>query len=108
MAVDAAFQAAKEAVHEQTTESSLSIAKSETATNEQLKQLNVTLTTALKGVDRTIGDLKDRISRYEAMHAAQQGKGAGMQQSWAILIAAIGGLAGIVGIIVALLAMFAK
>lgn len=72
-AVDAALAAAKEAVKEQTTASGLSISKSENATNEQIKQLNVTFSTAISGVDRTINDWKDRVTSAEqslATHVA--------------------------------------
>lgn len=64
-AVDAALAAAKEAVKEQTTASGLSIAKSETATTEQMKQLNATFTAALQGIGNSIDDLKERLSRIE-------------------------------------------
>ena len=64
-AVDAALAAAKEAVKEQTTASGMSIAKSETATSEQLKQLNVTFTTAILGVNDKFDDLKERVGRIE-------------------------------------------
>jgi hypothetical protein len=66
-AVDAALAAAKEAVKEQTTASDRSITKSETATSEQLKQMNVTFTTAVAGIATPISDLKDRVTALEAV-----------------------------------------
>ena len=63
--VDAALAAAKEAVKEQTTASGLSIAKSETATSEQLKQLTATFATAIDGVRGSLDDIKERVSRIE-------------------------------------------
>ena len=65
-AVDAALQAAKEAVKEQTTASERAIAKSEAATNKQLEQLNVTFATAIKGVTDLLNDTKDRITKIES------------------------------------------
>lgn len=66
-AVDAALQAAKEAVKEQTTASERAIAKSEAATNKQLEQLNVTFATAIKGVTDLLNDTKDRIAKVETL-----------------------------------------
>jgi hypothetical protein len=66
-AVDAALTAQKEAVKEQTLASGLSIAKSEMATSEQLKQLNVTFTTAITGVLSSLNDLKERVGRIESI-----------------------------------------
>lgn len=66
-AVDAALAAAKEAVKEQTTASDRSITKSETATSEQLKQMNVTFTTAIQGISQPISDLKDRVTALESI-----------------------------------------
>lgn len=66
-AVDAALAAAKEAVKEQTTASDRAITKSETATSEQLKQMNVTFTTAIQGINQPISDLRDRVISLESM-----------------------------------------
>jgi hypothetical protein len=66
-AVDAALAAAKEAVKEQTTASDRAITKSETATSEQLKQMNVTFTTAVQGISGPISDLKDRVTALESV-----------------------------------------
>jgi len=65
-AVDAALAAAKEAVQQQTIASDRSITKSETATSEQLKQMNVTTSTAIQGINLIIDDVKERISRMES------------------------------------------
>lgn len=68
-AVDAALAAAKEAVNAQTVASDRSITKSETATSEQLKQMNVTTTTAIAGINLIIDDVKERINRIEAIRS---------------------------------------
>jgi hypothetical protein len=59
-AVDAALNAAKEAVKEQTASSEKSITKSELATGAQIKQLQDTFATAIDSLRRSIDDLKDR------------------------------------------------
>ena len=107
-AVDAALSAQKEAVKEQTAASGLSIAKSENATNEQIKQLNATFTIAINGVQSTIDDAKERIGKTENQLAAIQGAGKGKEQSWGVLVGAIGGISGIIGIIIAIIVLVAK
>jgi hypothetical protein len=71
-AVDAALLAQKEAVREQTIASERSIAKSETATNQQLQQLGQTFTTAFEGLRRDIDDTKQRLTVVEATKAGGQ------------------------------------
>lgn len=92
-AVDAALAAAKEAVKEQTIASGLSINKSENATNEQLKQLNVTFTTAVEGVNRTISDLKERVSNVEGTR-----QGTDATTPWVISI--VVGLVAVVSLVI--------
>ncbi len=65
VAVDAALQAAKEAVGEQNKSSALAIAKSEAATNKQLDQIGMLITTTNKALDEKINDLKGRLDRGE-------------------------------------------
>ena len=98
-AVDAALAAAKEAVKEQTTASGLSIAKSETATSEQLKQLTVTFTTAISGVTSTINDLKDRVVTIESVRQGGKDTVSGIYAFAAFLVAVliIGGFAAALG-----------
>ena len=107
-AVDAALAAAKEAVKEQTTASGVSIAKSENATNEQIKSLNATFTTALAGVERTINDWKDRVNHVEqtiATHQAQQsGAGEGKEQNQGLVFNVLMGMVAIGSLIIAFVA----
>lgn len=65
-AVDAALTAQKEAVKEQTTATATAIAKSETITSEQLKQLGVNFTTAIGALTSTLNDLKERVAAIES------------------------------------------
>jgi hypothetical protein len=69
IAVDAALQAAKEAVSEQNKSSGLAIGKSETATVKQMDQMNQQITAQTKAIDDKFSDLKDRISRIEQIEA---------------------------------------
>lgn len=64
-AVNAALQAAKEAVGEQNKSFTLSIDKSETATMKQIDALLVTSQTATTGLLTTITDVKERLTRIE-------------------------------------------
>jgi hypothetical protein len=68
-AVDAALQAQKEAVREQTTASERAIAKSESAVTKQLDQQTITVNTAFTGVGDGMNDLKDRVSKVENVAA---------------------------------------
>lgn len=92
VAVDAALQAAKEAVGEQNKSSALAIAKSEAATTKQIDGLGVQLGNYNKASDDKITDLKERLTRLE-------GTGAGKAQVWAAV-------AIIVGIVVSLNVFF--
>ena len=96
VAIDAALQAAKEAVGQQTQASDRAIAKSETATSKQLDQLAVQIQTETKALDGKITDLKERLTLME-------GRGSGVQASWAVAVAVIGMLMGVGGLILALL-----
>jgi hypothetical protein len=60
-ALDAALQAAKDAVALQTEASDKAIAKSETATNKALDQLSITFNTATDSLRRELGELKERV-----------------------------------------------
>ncbi len=88
VAVDAALQAAKEAVGEQNKSSALAIAKSEAATNKQLDQIGTLIATGTKALDEKINDLKGRLDRGEGVKAqAVENKG---QQNWLIGVAIAG------------------
>lgn len=99
VAVDAALQAAKEAVGEQNKSNALAIAKSETAFTKQLDQIGTLITTTNKALDEKINDLKGRLDRGEGQKAqAVENKG---QANWLI-----GVVLAVVAIIVALASFF--
>jgi len=83
VAIDAALQAAKEAVGEQNKSSALAIAKSETATVKQIDQIGLTTTAMAKTFDDKIADLKDRVNAIE-------NRGQGQSQMWGYFAGAIG------------------
>jgi hypothetical protein len=64
-AIDAALQAAKEAVGEQNKSAALAIAKSETATIKQIDAQAALIQTASRATDGKIEDIKERLSRIE-------------------------------------------
>jgi hypothetical protein len=65
VAVDAALQAAKEAVGEQNKSSALAIAKSEASTVKQIDQMGLLIQTGNKAVDDKFDDIKERLTRIE-------------------------------------------
>lgn len=84
VAVDAALQAAKEAVGEQNKSSALAIAKSEAATTKQIDQIGFLINTTTMGINDKIEDIKTRISTSE-------GRSNGLGDSWGYIFGA-GGL----------------
>lgn len=66
LTVNAALQAQKDSVAQQTLASERAIAKSEGATTKQLDQQTISFTTAIDGVHGSIADIKDRVAKIEA------------------------------------------
>ena len=90
-ALDAALQAAKEAVGVQQQSNSLAINKSETATKEQINQLGTLIQQNTKATDEKIADIKDRLTRFEGM-------GTGRGDMWGWFVGALGVLSLLVSI----------
>jgi len=65
VAVDAALQAAKEAVGEQNKSSGLAIAKSEASTTKQIDGLQVLISNVSAALDGKITDVKERMTGFE-------------------------------------------
>jgi len=103
-AVDAAFSAAKEAVREQTNASERAIAKSETATKEQLNQLTNTFSTAIEGVNNSIGDLKDRTGKIESI---RQGASERKEEGRATISSTTAVVGAVVAVVILALAVYA-
>jgi hypothetical protein len=62
-AVDAALQAAKEAVSEQNKSNTLAVTKSETATTKQIDQIYTLINASNKATDEKINDIKGRLDQ---------------------------------------------
>jgi len=87
VAVDAALQAAKEAVGEQNKSSALAIAKSEASTAKQIDQLQTLITTTSNNSDEKIADLKERLTRIEGMTGGTEAARKNLQDNSSIYIA---------------------
>ncbi len=98
VAVDAALQAAKEAVGEQNKSSALAIAKSETATTKQIDQQGLLIQTATAGLNDKIDDIKDRLTLIE-------GKSTGTQEFVTDHRAGVGLVVSVVSAVVSVLAI---
>jgi cation transport regulator ChaB len=107
VAVDAALQAAKEAVGEQNKSSALAIAKSEAATTKQIDQLGQTIQAGTAGIGVQINDIKERLTRIESEDRGQKAAVTTQQTSNTSLVGiiglVIGTLIGIGGLITAFL-----
>lgn len=93
VALDAAFQAAKEAVGQQNKRDALAVAKSEATFTKQIDQIGVLVASMGKGLDGKIDDIKGRLQAIESTK-----KGAG--NVWAIWFAATGIAIGIGGVLI--------
>lgn len=100
VAVDAALQAAKEAVGEQNKSSALAIAKSEAATTKQIDQIVTLINVSNGATNDKIEDIKERITSIE-------GRSKGIGDSIGMIIGIMGvGIALGMGIVA--IAMFFK
>lgn len=107
VAVDAALQAAKEAVGEQNKSSALAIAKSETATMKQIDQMGLLINSTSGGLNDKIDDIKERLTRIEGEDRGQKTAKTTQETSNTSLVSivglVIGSLIGIGGVIVAVI-----
>ena len=108
VAVDAALQAAKEAVAEQNKSSALAIAKSEAATAKQIDQLGVAFQATTSGITDKIDDIKDRIVAIERGVSGVSGQGQGRHEIWNSIGATVGTLGAALVAIIAMVAFFMK
>jgi hypothetical protein len=95
VAVDAALQAAKEAVGEQNRSSALAISKSEAATTKQIDQQGTLIQTTTLGLNDKIDDLKERLTSIE-------GRSKGMADGWGLIVGGIMLVVAVVTVIVVL------
>lgn len=89
-AVDAALQAAKEAVAEQQRSSAASITKTELNTTKQIEQLGDLIRANNKAADDKISDIKDRLTRIEGRGEGASGKATESQANIGVWIGVAG------------------
>lgn len=92
VAVDAALQAAKEAVGEQNKSNALAIAKSEAAFTKQIDQIGLLIQTTAKATDDKIDDIKTRLTTIEGIKQ-------GGQNLWGYIVGGVGAAVGVFGLI---------
>lgn len=102
-ALGAALQAAKELVTQQNNSNSLAISKSEAGTAKQIDQLGTLIQQTVKAADEKVDDLKQRVTRIEAMavgtitaQTAQQTTSGHSVSVYGLIAAIVLGIAGIV------------
>jgi hypothetical protein len=101
VAVDAALQAAKEAVAEQNKSSALAIAKSETSTTKQIDQMGLQIQSGTNAMDGKVNDLKERVTRIEGM-------GEGKHASTAFMFSIVAALVSVLSLITVLVLALRK
>lgn len=89
IAVDAALQAAKEAVGAQNVSSAQAIAKSEAATTKQIDAIGTLIAAQAKSSDEKNDDIKSRVQMIE-------GHTKGIGDSWGVIVGAVGIIVAIV------------
>lgn len=99
VAVDAALQAAKEAVGEQNKSNGLAIAKSEASTTKQIDGILTLIATTTKAQDDKITDLKDRLQLAENRATGMMQHSKGLADGWGYIVGALGLLIGIWAIV---------
>lgn len=105
VAVDAALQAAKEAVGEQNKSSASAIAKSETATTKQIDAIGILIQTTSAGQSDKIDDLKERIGKVEGSVLQNVGRVRGTGDTVTWVIAGVGAIVAILSVVVAFIAL---
>lgn len=98
VAVDAALQAAKEAVGEQNKSSALAIAKSEAATTKQIDQIGQMIAATNNAMNDKIDDIKTRLTTIESY---KKGGYEGMGSVGSIVM----GVAAVIAVIVSIVAL---
>jgi hypothetical protein len=97
VAVDAALQAAKEAVSEQNKSSALAIGKSEASTSKQIDQIAAMSASTNSATNDKIDDIKERLTLIE-------GRSKGSGESWGTVMGIIGVLISLAALVVVIVA----
>ena len=101
LAIDAAFQSAKDAVGEQNKSNLLSIAKSEAAYTKQIDQIGLTISALSKAIDDKVDDIKTRVQMME-------GSKKGASDFFGLIVGIVGVLVGLGGMIAAIATLFSR
>ena len=101
LAMDAAFQSAKEAVGEQNKSNLLSIAKSEATYTKQIDQIGLTISALSKAIDDKVDDIKTRVQMME-------GSKKGASDFFGLIVGIVGVLVGLGGMIAAIATLFSR
>lgn len=110
-AIDAALQAAKEAVGEQNKSSATAIGKSEASMTKQLDQITNLITTTNKTLDEKINsiktfydskidDVKKEIAGLRESRSESGGKSKGGEAIWGYVVGVIGLIAVVIGVVI--------
>lgn len=108
VAVDAALQAAKEAVQEQNRSSALAIAKSETATDKRIDAIAGLIATTAAASDDKFSDIKERLTRIEGVGLGRIETKAETNTGSAFLVSMIGVGLALISSIIAAFALMSK
>jgi hypothetical protein len=112
IAVDAALQAAKEAVAAQNIASAQAIAKAEAATTKQIDAIAALISAQAKGTDDKIDDVKGRVTMIESQKAGdkinKEDNRQGSRDTFAYVVGAVGMLGGLVGAAIGIAGFLAK
>ena len=108
VAVDAALQAAKEAVGEQNKSNTAAINKMEMSFTKQIDQIAMLIGANNKSTDEKVGDIKDRLTGLETRQATvetiHRSTRLDTKNNWGYVFAVIGALGVIASILLSILA----
>lgn len=102
VAVDAALQAAKEAVGEQNKSSALAIQKSENSTVKQIDQLGLLIATQSQAVDDKFSDVKDRLTRIEGREVGKINADTNQHTNYAFIVSLVVAAVGVAALLLSL------
>jgi hypothetical protein len=100
-ALNAALAAQKEQALLQNTASQKNIDKSELATTERIKGVEALLATSMKAADDKFSDLKERVSRFEALKLGNVEGAAGVHSSSDNMRAVLTSVVGVLLVVIA-------
>jgi len=100
VAVDAALQAARDAVQAQNMASAQSIAKSEAATAKQMDQIGTLVQSATQGLNDKIDDVKSRLTLIEGKGAGHSEQRSTAMSSSSLMVTIVGTAIGFAGLLI--------